>query len=452
MNPFTKILSRYKQFGERSRKSIFNIILSFGAKGIIIITHLMIVPLTINYVNPTQYGIWLTLSSIIAWIGFFDLGFGNGMRNKVAESKAKGNVELARQYVSTTYFAIGAIVFCLFLTAQVLNMFLSWPSILKVDVSYTEELRKVFSILTTFFCFNMVLKLFKSLLFADQKPGLVSWIDVVGQLICLGSIWLLTKFTEGSLMNLASFYSGIPTLTILFVSAYAYRFTSYKQYAPHFKYVRKGLVKDVMKIGIQFFVIYLCMLVIFQIINVVISRELGPESVTEYNIAHKYFNIAYSVMGIILMPFWTAFTDAYHKNDYVWMRKTKGVLEKIWLCEVIAVALMVIIAPWFYKIWIGDKVSVGTALTIGMAVFLLVQSIGAVYTHLINGVGTIRIQLMVYVVFAVISWPLMQYSCRLYGLVGILVAPSLVYMVQAILGKIQIEKILNKTNTGIWNK
>ena len=91
-------------------------------------------------------------------------------------------------------------------------------------------------------------------------------------------------------------------------------------------------------------------------------------------------------------------------------------------------------------------------LTIGMAVFLLVQSIGAVYAHLINGVGTIRIQLIVYVVFAVISWPLMQYSCRLYGLVGILVAPSLVYIVQAILGKIQIEKILNKTNTGIWNK
>lgn len=452
MNIISKIKSRYKQFGERSRKSIVNIIMSFGAKGLIIVINLMIVPLTINYVNPTQYGIWLTLSSIIAWIGFFDLGFGNGMRNKVAEAKAKGNIELARQYVSTTYFAIGAIVLGLFLTVQVLNLFLSWPSILKVDASYTEELRKVFAILTTFFCLNMVLKLFKSLLFADQKPGVVSWIDVAGQLICLGSIWLLTKFTDGSLLNLATFYSGIPTLTIFIVSAIAYRFTSYKQYAPRFKYVRKGLVKDIMKIGIQFFVIYLCMLVIFQVINVVISRELGPESVTEYNIAHKYFNIAHSVMAIILMPFWTAFTDAYHKKDFVWMRKTKSVLEKIWLCEVIAVALMVIIAPWFYKIWIGDKVTVGTVLTIGMAVFILVQSLGAIYMHLINGIGTIRVQLIVYIVFAVISWPLMQYSCRIFGLVGILVAPSLVFIVQAILGKIQIEIILKNIKTGIWNK
>ena len=452
MNPISKLYERYKQFGDRSRKSIINIILAFGAKGITILTQLLIVPLTINYVNPTQYGIWLTLSSIIAWIGFFDLGFGNGMRNKFAEAKAKGNTDLARQYVSTTYFAIGAIILCLLIVVQVLNLFLSWPSILKVDPVYTKELRDVFAIITLFFCFNMVFKLFKSLLMADQKPGVGSWIDVVGQIFSLFAIYLLTIISDGSLLKLAIFYSGIPTITIMIVSAYAYRFTSYKQYAPRFKYVKKELIKDILSIGVQFFIIYLCMLVIFQIINVVISRELGPDAVTEYNIAYKYFNIAYSVMTIILTPFWSAFTDAYHNNDFGWMRKTKSALEKIWLCELIAVAAMVVIAPWFYKIWIGDKVSIGTMLTIGMAVFLLVQSIGAVYMNLINGVGTVRIQLIVYIVFAVISWPLMQYSCRSFGLVGILVAPSMAYIVQAILGKIQIEKILNRTNTGIWNK
>ena len=452
MNPFTHLTQRYKQFGERSQKSIVNIILSFGAKGITILTQLMIVPLTINYVNPTKYGIWLTLSSIIAWIGFFDLGFGNGMRNKVAEAKAKGNVELARQYVSTTYFAIGAIVLCLFVVVQILNLFLSWPNILKVDEVYTKELRDVFAIITLFFCLNMIFKLFKSLLTADQKPGVVAWIEVAGQILSLLAIYLLTKLSEGSLLKLAIFYSGIPTITIILVSAYAYRFTSYKEYAPHLKYVKRGQIKDILNIGIQFFIIYLCMLVIFQIINVVISRELGPDAVTEYNIAYKYFNIAYSVMTIILTPFWSAFTDAYHKQDYRWMRKTKTVLEKIWLLEIIAVIMMVLLSSWFYKVWVGDSVSIDIMLSVCMAFFMLAQSIGAVYMNLINGIGTIRIQLVVYVVFAIISLPLMQFSCRAFGLLGILIAPTLVYVGQALLGKIQIEKILNKTNTGIWNK
>lgn len=452
MNPLRQLRNRYQQFGERSRKASISIVLSFVARGVTILTQLLIVPMTINYVNPTQYGIWLTLSSIIAWIGFFDLGFGNGMRNKVAEAKAKGNIELARQYVSTTYFTIGTIVISLLVIVQAINLFISWPAVLKVDASYTEELRKVFSILTAFFCLNMVVKLFNSLLTADQKPWIVSCIGVVGQILSLAVIYILTKVSDGSMVSLATFYSGIPTLVILFVSAYAYRFTAYKQYAPRFKYVRKGLVKDVMSIGIQFFIIYLCLLAIFQIINIVISRELGPDAVTEYNIAYKYFNIAYSVIIIILSPFWSAFTEAYHKHDVRWMKKAKRMLEIVWLCEVASVVLMIIIAPWFYKVWIGDSVSVGTVLTIGMAFFILSQSIGAVYMNLINGIGTIRLQLIVYIIFALISWPIMLFACRNFGLVGILAAPTIVYTVQAILGKVQIEKILSGTNKGIWSK
>ena len=449
---YNKFIDRYKQSGERSKKSVVNIILSFGAKGISIITQLLIVPMTINYVNPTQYGIWLTLSSIIAWIGFFDLGFGNGMRNKVAEAKAKGDIELAKSYVSTTYFAIGAIVAVLFVAVELINLFLSWSSILKVDELYNEELRKVFAILTAFFCLSMVVKLFKSLLNADQKPGIASWVDVFGQLISLGVIYLLTKFSEGSLLRLATFYSGIPALTVLFISAIAYRFTPYRQYAPQYRFVKKELIKDIMNIGIQFFIIYVCMLVIFQVINIVISRELGPESVTEYNIAYKYFNIAYSVIVIILSPFWSAFTDAYHKKDFVWMRKAKSMLEKIWLCEVVVMILMVVIAPWFFKVWIGESVKIATVVSIGMSVYIVVQSLGTVYMQLINGIGTIRIQLIVYLIFALISWPLMMYSCRAFGLAGILISPTLVYIAQAILGKIQIEKLLSGKAVGIWAK
>ena len=298
----------------------------------------------------------------------------------------------------------------------------------------------------------MVLKLFNSLLTADQKPGLVSCIGVVGQLISLALIYILTKVSDGSLISLAAFYSGIPTLVILLVSAYAYKFTKYKQFAPRLRFVRKSLIKDIMSIGIQFFIIYLCMIAIFQVINIVISRELGPDAVTKYNIAYKYFNIAYSVMAIILSPFWTAFTDAYHQHDINWMRKAKKMLEMVWLCEVFAVVIMIFVSSWFYKVWIGDSVTIDLKLGIGMAFFILSQSIGAVYMNLINGVGTIRLQLIVYILFAIISWPLMLFSSRAFGLVGILVAPTIAYIAQAVIGKIQVEKILAGKNKGIWGK
>jgi len=445
-------LERFSRIGERSKKSIINILLSFGAKGITLLTQLLVVPLTINYVDSVHYGIWLTLSSIIAWVGFFDLGLGNGMRNKVAEAIAKKQYVLARQYISTTYFVIGLIVLGMLLFIQVLNYNLNWPGILKVDNSYANELRAVFAILTVFFCINLAVKPFNSLLQADQKPGLASWIGAVGQMLSLLTIFILTRVSDGSLTKLALYYSGIPTIVLLVVSLFAFKWTSYKSYAPQIKFIRMKLVKDLMGIGVQFFIIYLCMIFIFQIINIVISRELGPDSVTEYNLAYKYFGIAYSIIIIIISPFWSAFTDAYHKNDYEWMRKTKTILERIWCCELVVIALMVLIAPWFYNIWIGDSVMIGAELSISMAFFILIQSIGAIYMNLINGFGTIRIQLIVYVLFAVIAWPIMRFSCREFGLLGVLIVPTLAYFAQAIIGKIQIDKLLSKNCTGLWNK
>ena len=95
---------------ERSLVIKKNIVESFGFKVASIIISLLIVPLTIDFVNPEQYGIWLTLSSIVQWISYFDLGLGHGLRNKFAEAKANGNHSLASRYISTSY-AVFAIVF-----------------------------------------------------------------------------------------------------------------------------------------------------------------------------------------------------------------------------------------------------------------------------------------------------------------------------------------------------
>ncbi len=94
---------------QRSIEAKKNIAASFLIKGISILISPVLVPLTIDYINPTQYGIWLTLSSIVAWFSFFDMGFGNGMRNRFAEAKANGDMLKARAYVSTTYAVLGLI-------------------------------------------------------------------------------------------------------------------------------------------------------------------------------------------------------------------------------------------------------------------------------------------------------------------------------------------------------
>ena len=144
-----------------------NIIASLFLKGISILVSLQVVPLTINYINPTRYGIWLTLSSIVAWLSYFDLGFAHGFRNRFAEAVAKGDMQLAREYVSTTYVVLSLLFSSVFLIAIVVNHFVNWSAILNVDAAYSSELNIVFGILAFFFCLNIVASIFTTMLTAN---------------------------------------------------------------------------------------------------------------------------------------------------------------------------------------------------------------------------------------------------------------------------------------------
>lgn len=436
----------------RSQEAVRNILLSLGTKGISIIMSLLVVPLTISYVNPTQYGIWLTLSSIVAWISYFDLGLGNGFRNQFTKAQAKGDVKLAREYISTTYFAVTCIVFAIFVVVMIANKYISWDTLLKVDVGYRVELQRVFAIIGTFFCLNMVVRLFGTLLTADQKPGVASVINCIGDVCSLVAVFVLTKVSDGSLTSLALYYSGVTCLVMLLSSLYAFIFTNYRKYAPTPAYIRPKLIKNVLSLGVQFFIISISMLVLFQAINIIISREIGPEAVTQYNITFKYYNILHMIMTIIIVPFWSAFTDAYYKEDFTWMRNTVKKLEVCWYLEIALGIIMLLIGPFFFKLWVGDSVSVGAKLSITMLIYSVVQSIGAIYMNILNGLGKIRIQLIIYCLFAVVAWPMLVMSCRHFGLSGVLLIPSAVFIFQAILGKIQVKKLIDKSASGIWNK
>lgn len=106
--------------------------------------------MTIDYINPTKYGIWLTLSSIIAWLSYFDLGFAHGFRNRFAEAKAKGDIRLAKEYVSTTYAVLFLLFSVILLITLMVNKYLNWSSILNIDAVYNEELHIVFGLLACF--------------------------------------------------------------------------------------------------------------------------------------------------------------------------------------------------------------------------------------------------------------------------------------------------------------
>ena len=102
LNFIKKIIPRLEGTS-RSDTTKKNISLLFIFNGFNFLFNIIIVRLTLDYLGQENYGIWVTLASVLTWFGYLDFGLGNGLRNKLAEAFAKDDLHLARVYVSTTY-------------------------------------------------------------------------------------------------------------------------------------------------------------------------------------------------------------------------------------------------------------------------------------------------------------------------------------------------------------
>src|ERR1035441_3601330 len=327
---FDKIETFFSTGHERSVKAKKNIIGLVISKGLSIFISLLLVRLTINYVNPTNYGIWITLSSIIAWMSFFDIGFGNGLRNKFAEARATGNEIKARIYISTTYAILSIIFSVVWIIFFFVHFFVDWSYVLNAPREMAGELSVLAIIVFSYFCLQIVLKTINTILIADQKPARASFLDMIAQILTLIIIYTLTRTTKGSLLNLGLTLGFAPIL-IMIISSFWFFHLSYKKYAPSIKYVRFSYAKDIMQLGYRFFIISIAAIVLYQTSNIIIAHLFGPELVTPYNIAYKYFGIITMMFGIIIAPFWSAFTEAWAKKDINWIKMIVKKLQYMWI-------------------------------------------------------------------------------------------------------------------------
>ena len=92
----------------------------------------------------------------------------------------------------------------------------------------------------------------------------------------------------------------------------------------------------------------LAAVVVFTTDNLIITQLFGPAQVAPYAIALKYFNIAQMGFSIIITPFWSAFTEAYAKNDFGWIKNTIKKLIKIWSMVVFVVIIMLLLSGKIY--------------------------------------------------------------------------------------------------------
>lgn len=434
---------------ERTKTIKQNVIYSTLIRGVNILISLILVPLTINYVSPELYGIWLSLSSIVTWFSFFDIGFGLGLRNRLTTAIAFGKYKYGKILVSSTYAFMAFIFLIVGVLACMGCTLVNWSYLLNISSDYNDIVTTAFQIVVIAFCFRMVFQIVTNVCQAYQMTALASAIDMTGNIIALGFMFLLTKTMAPSLIYLSAALCLAPIIAFSLANIILY-FGQFKKVSPSVKYVRRFVMDDITSLGAKFFLIQIICVILYQATNFIISHFCGPEQVTVYNIAYKYLNIAVMLFTIIQAPVWSAFNDAYAKKDFVWMKDIyRKLIRLVCLIEGFLM-LLVCISPVVYRLWIGDSVIVPFHITVLLALYTGVLLFNNLHAMIINGMGVLRLQTIIAWLQGICYIPLVLIMALFFHLEGILIALLAVTFLPSYFLAKQVWTQLNRTAYGIY--
>jgi O-antigen/teichoic acid export membrane protein len=374
------------------------------------------------------------------------------LRNKFAEARAKEDMTLAKGYVSSAYFTIGAFSLGFILVFTVCNFFIDWTEFFNTSPSLQKELNLLLPIVFVFFCLQLVFKLITTIYAADQNhsmPGKINFYTQFGSLLL---IWMLTKTNESSLLLFGIIYSLLPVVILIFLNLFAFG-NRYKEFKPSYAFCKNEYIKGIFGLGSVFFIIQISGIILFSTDNLIISKLFSPAEVVPYNVAYKYISIGSMLFSIIAAPYWTSITDAYSRGEMKWIKKAMRNFHRISLFFVLVLFLMVLVSQPIYSFWIGSKVEIHYSLTLLMSIFFGISIFVTPYTMFLNGTGKIKLQAIQGILVSLINIPLSIFLSHTlkFGINGVILSTIICLIPGLILGPIQYHKILTKTAKGIWN-
>ena len=388
---------------------------------------------------------------MIMWMGFFDIGFTCGLKNKLAEAIALKDIDKGRRLISSTYYGMTVIFIPLCISLILLIPLFNWSILLNISSCYNEEIAITLQVVSLSFCLQMILNILIAIVSALQRGALGALFPVIGNFVTLIILFILTKTTEPSLVLLSIVFSFSQVLVLVVASIIMFK-GSLRKLAPSINMIDSLLIKKMLSLGSRFFIIQIQVVIFFQSTNVLILYVSSPEDVTTYNISYKYLSVAMMLFSIVLTPVWSAFTDAYTQKDFVWMNRIYKKILYVFGASCVLLFAMICLSPIIYPIWIGTGTKIPFSMTIYVGIYLLIYLWVAMQLNMLNGMGVIKIQMYISILGLCAHVPLAISLGKLMGAMGVISSMIIITLIYALVYGIQMRKILSLKATGIWIK
>jgi O-antigen/teichoic acid export membrane protein len=428
---------------QRSRKVFATFNTAILAQAIQVITAVVSVPLTLNYLGKERFGLWMTISTFLSFINFSDFGIGIGYQNGLSKVIAGKNYSYGSK-LSATVWAFVLVVFSVIILCSIFllpHIQLSEHLKLVNATSINEVLpttQMVLFILSVGILSGIVQRIYD----AFQLGYRIKINNIISRLLSLALLFVAVYFK-----------SGLPILVFVIIGIndffmFALAPSIFKKHnwlIPRFKNFDYNILKSVLKKGIMGMLAVMAFYLLNSFPPIIISNRLNVAAVTDYSILNRMISIPTTLITFYLLPLWPAYSDAYNHKDYEWIKRSYKRNNYIVLGYSVVVALTIIFGgKLLIKWWLRNSTFIpDTKLILCFVSFMVLAFWNAQLSVILNALSKFKSQAVWGLILGLLAVVICYSFAKTLNVQGIVIVISIALGIRCLIMRAEVSKVIN---------
>ncbi|MBE7091649.1 MAG: hypothetical protein E7365_00505 [Clostridiales bacterium] len=393
-------INRFKRVDKNTSTVLKNTGFAFLVKGLSLCVSLFTTPAFITYFDDNAVlGVWYTMLSVLMWVLNFDLGLGNGIRNRLVKDIAHKDYESAKITISSgmcSCFFIALVLSLLGITflssINLTKLYNIDASIISSEVLYISTIMVFMSIIIRFFLTTV-----SSIFYALQKSSVNNFLHLCVTILQLAFVKLFNfGSASNNLLFLSLAYMILSNLPVAVAGIIIFN-TSLKKCKPNIKFIKKERMKSVMNIGVVFFVCQILYMLLINTNEFIITSFCGPQYTTEYYFYFKLVSLISTIITLAITPIWSMVTKVTEEKNFEWLWNLYKKLKHIGLGAVLIQFLFIPIMQIVMDIWLGkNSIQVNYITALYFALFGGAFVYSSILSSIVCGMAKMKLQMIFY--------------------------------------------------------
>ncbi len=408
-----------------ARSALVRTMLGTGiARTISTATSFFSVPILLTGMGVHTFGIWVTLTSLIAWVALLDLGVGMSLKNTVARSRAtESREEASTEFLGSFRFTGGL---------SILLLALFFVALVRIDLLRQDTVAS--ALLYASLLVMLPFSLGNNVLQGFGKVGLQAFLTALP-----GIAFVLTIYAANAthiqlqLRIVAGLYASLYVIGTLITAFIGIRLLGLR-FSALWGIAIYRLPHSRIRVGAGFFALQIASIIMYSLGTYLAYRLFGAESAARYNVLNRLFLVGLGFYSIIISVLWPEIVRSIAQGAFLRIRRIFNLLIVVAMLFSCAALLGAVFTPRFVNYWTSGRIAVSSSEAVFFALLVSVQALAYSGAVFLNAFEQLRGQIAVALLGALAFLPLTLMFVRLeLGIVAIPLAAASATGLSAIL-------------------